>query len=400
MSNQTISRRHLLSVGGGAALTGILPSRSMASTKQVPRRVLGKTGQKIPILLFGGAVRLDRRFDPKLAEAFRFGVNYIDAASSYGGGTCEIAVGNFWTRAKLRRQDFWITSKSELHDPQGFTKTLLGGLAKMQTSYCDLYYLHALEDEKYLNSELEKTVAKLKKQGKIKYFGFSAHDGNVPQLLQAAAKRPWIDSVMFRYNFRTYDSKELNKAIDAAHKANIGLIAMKTQGSEASFRDAWKKFEKTGKWNKYQAVLKAVWADERITAAVSHMQTLTQLRENIEAALDDKKLTQAEQQALDKYAEATRSLACDGCDHLCNPAVNAPVKIGATIRYLMYAEIYGEEEKAYSLFKNLPPEAQKLANIDFAAAQNACPHGVNIVELMNRAQRRFNGQVNSDSPIS
>ena len=44
---------------------------------------------------------------------------------------------------------------------------------------------------------------------------------------------------------------------------------MKTQGSEASAsRDAWQKFEQTGKWTKHQAVLKAVWADDRIAAAV------------------------------------------------------------------------------------------------------------------------------------
>ena len=29
---------------------------------------------------------------------------------------------------------------------------------------------------------------------------------------------------------------------------------------------AWKKFQKTGKWNKFQSVLKAVWADDRIAA--------------------------------------------------------------------------------------------------------------------------------------
>ena len=62
---------------------------------------------------------------------------------------------------------------------------------------------------------------------------------------------------MFRYNFRQYGNDKLNRGIDACVKAKVGLIAMKTQGSEASFRDAWKKFEKSGKWNKYQAVLGA-----------------------------------------------------------------------------------------------------------------------------------------------
>ena len=53
---------------------------SDATLPQVPRRVLGKTGETVPILLMGAAMKFDPKFDPKLAEAFRFGVNYIDAA--------------------------------------------------------------------------------------------------------------------------------------------------------------------------------------------------------------------------------------------------------------------------------------------------------------------------------
>ena len=73
---------------------------------------------------------------------------------------------------------------------------------------------------------------------------------------------------MFRYNFREYGNLELNRAMDACHQANVGLIAMKTQGSAVSFEDRVKMFE-GGKFNRHQAVLRAVWADERITAAVS-----------------------------------------------------------------------------------------------------------------------------------
>src|SRR5947207_963467 len=93
---------------------------------------------------------------------------------------------------------------------------------------------------------------------------------------------------------------------------------MKTQGSEPAMKDAWQRFEKAGKWNKYQAVLKAVWEDERMTAAISHMDTFEKLRENVAAALDRTSLTEAEKGALERYAAATRSYACDGCDHLCD----------------------------------------------------------------------------------
>lgn len=386
-----ITRRDLLAMGGAAsaaaAIAGPLsPARLLAAGKvpQVPRRVLGKTGKKIPILLLGGAVGFDKRFDPKIAEALRYGVNYIDAADCYNGGSCEPAVASFHTRIKARK-DLWITSKSDAHDPKGFETTLNTSLEKLKTDYVDMYYLHAFEDGSMLNAELRKVVERLKKQGKLRHFGFSCHDGNVAELLQLAAKTPWVDSVMFRYNFRKYGEAKLNGAIDAAHKAGVGLIAMKTQGSEASFKGAVERFRKQGKWTKHQAVLKAVWEDKRITAAVSHMDTFDKLRENVAAALDRTKLTAAERSALDAYAAATRSLACDGCDHYCNPAVGAPVRIGDTMRFLMYHDVYGEADKARALFQRMPPSARALAGVDFRGANRACPNGVDVAAHMKRA---------------
>jgi predicted aldo/keto reductase-like oxidoreductase len=396
--HRNLTRRDLLKMGvvgagaGAFALAaqslGIRPALAGdpadASLPQVPRRVLGRTGESIPILLMGGGMKLDPRFDPKLAEALRFGINYIDAADCYSGGTCETAVASFLKRGAERKQ-YWITSKSDKHDPAGFEATLHQSLEKLETDYVDMFFLHALKNEDFLSDELKTTVERLKKEGKIRHFGFSCHDGTVVELLNRAAATPWVESVMFRYNFREYGNTKLNQAIDACAKANVGLIAMKTQGSEASFQDAWKKFEQTGKWTKHQAVLKAVWADDRITAAVSHMDNMEKLKQNIGAAVDKTDLGAAEFEALRRYAADTRAHACDGCDHLCGAAVEAPVEIGATMRYLMYHDLYGEPEKARELFRALPAAARDLARVDFGPANAACPHGVDVAAHMRRA---------------
>jgi len=195
--------------------------------------------------------------------------------------------------------------------------------------------------------------------------------------------------VMFRYNFDKYGKDDLNRAIDACVEADVGLIAMKTQRSEVSFQDAWKKFEGSGKWTKHQAVLKAVWADDRIAAAVSHMDTLEKLKQNIAAALDKTELGSVDRGALETYAAVTREHACEGCDHLCGGAVGAPVQIGATLRYVMYHDVYGEKENARRLFARLPAEARELSRVDFARANGACPRGVDVARQMERAARIF-----------
>ena len=98
---------------------------------------------------------------------------------------------------------------------------------------------------------------------------------------------------------------------------------------------------------------------------------------------------QADWDALGDYAQATRKHACDGCDHICGPAVDAPVKIGATMRYLMYHDSYGNAEEAKARFRKLPAEAQRIRGVDFSGANRACPHGFDVAGHMKRAAEVF-----------
>lgn len=402
MSEKPISRRQLLrkgtAVGGGvllaeAALGGMarqawaLAEGGEQAAQQLapmPRRVLGKTGEKIPILLQGGSMPWDTKWDPKLPETLKNGIDYLDAAWSYTGGNNELAIGSFLERTKLRDK-LWITSKSNVWDPDGFEGRLNESLSRMKTSYVNMYFLHGLNDPKALDKPLLAKLEQLKKQQKLRHFGFSCHDGNVIELLKLAAKTPWVEAVMFRYNFRQYGDKELNQAMDACHKAGVGLIAMKTQGSAVSFEQQWQKFQQTGKWNKYQAVLKAVWADERISATVSEMDSLEKIRENAAAARDPGKLGELDMHELRRYALATRSSACDGCGHLCEGAVDAPIPIATTLRFLMYHDSYGKRDAARALYQALPEAARRIDGVDFSRASAACPHGLDVDQHLKRA---------------
>lgn len=383
-----VTRRQVLRQGAGglvlAGTIGVGPSALAASPVQVPRRVLGRTGAKIPILLAGGSMPMDPRFDPKLAESLRFGVDYFDTAAGYTGGNSERAIGAFHTRLGVRNK-IWITTKSKKDDPAGAEKSLQESFERLQTDHVEMLFLHGLKDPAKLSDEMKALVERLKKEKKIRFFGFSCHQGNVAELLELSAKLGWIDTVMFRYNFQQYGNTELNRAIDSAHKAKVGLIAMKTQSSAASFEAQAKKFEQTGKWNKFQAVLKAVWADERLTAAVSEMDSIDKVRENVGAAVDKTKLTQAEHEALWRYAADTRAFTCDGCDHLCGPAAPAGADIANTLRFLSYSESYGKAARARELFAELPAAARAIAGRDFGPASAACPYGLDLDRLMARA---------------
>ena len=128
-----LSRRHLLTLGGvAAAVTPWLTAEDALAkdAPKVPRRTLGKTGQKVPILLLGGGSGFDPKFDPKIARALQHGVDYIDAARAYAGGTCETNAATTLERLKVLDK-VWITSKSEAHDGPGLERNVGGGVTAL-----------------------------------------------------------------------------------------------------------------------------------------------------------------------------------------------------------------------------------------------------------------------------
>ena len=140
-------------------------------------------------------------------------------------------------------------------------------------------------------------------------------------------------------------------------------------------------------------MLKAVWADERITAAVSEMDSLEKIRENAEAARDPSKLGALDSEALQRYAAVTRSLACDGCDHHCRQGLAQPIPVATTLRYLMYHDSYGKKDAARALYQALPEAARRVEGVDFSSAERACPNGLDVGELVLRASRVLSPQI-------
>jgi uncharacterized protein len=381
-----LTRRDFLStsatLGAGAVLTGALGPLGVAEgARKIPTVKLGKTGEKVTILGFGGAVTVTPQLlNASLAE----GVTYLDTAQSYGKGNSEKNVGKILA-ANGRRKDCFIVTKCGNHKTGPFTESLETSFERLQTDYVDLYYLHNLGDPERLDNELKATAEKLKKEKKIRYFGFSSHHAGMVPTLNRAAEVGFVDVIMLKYNFKSYEDKELNKALDRCAKAGIGLVAMKTQqGAEESFQDRVNPFKEKG-FNQYQATLRAVWKDDRIHSIVSAMKNVKQVRENT-AAARNKKLSRGEQEALEQYAAATDRLYCRGCAQHCEPCVDAPVQIADTLRYRMYHNNYGDREQARELFRALPRQARQIAGVDFSAAEAACPHGLAIGDMMREAE--------------
>ena len=382
-----------VAVGGiGAGLAGAATSTAHAQADaapatKVPRKKLGATGETIPILFMGGSQKFDLKYDRLLHRAFGMGIDYIDTADSYGGGQSQKGVAAF--HQQVGRDKIWITTKVKPMGNHGTPEGLKQGLDKcldvLQTDYANMFFMHMIKDEAVLEPEWIKAGDDIRKSGKAKYFGFSCHDGNVAELIEKAAKVGGIDAILFRYNFRQYGDAKLNKAVDAAKAAGIGLLAMKTQSSVPDDIEKVVEFQSKD-FTLPQAKLKSVWADERIDGCVSGMTNIQILEENANAAIAPEQLAMNEFHQLNRLARLTAPYACLGCNHICESRVAGKLKIADALRYLMYHECYGDPETARLLYNALGHDERDFDNIDLTQAINACPQGIQIDRRLKRAR--------------
>lgn len=399
--SETFGRRDLLKraavAGAGVAMAGGAASAHTPKAMQiaqaantVPRKQLGTTGADIPIVVLGCSQKFDPTYDKVLHGCFKEGVNYLDAAQAYAGGQCHKSIAAFIEQ--VGRKNLWITSKVMLSGksctPDMYvTRLEQSVLPDSRIDSIEMFFMHSVDNLRQLDPEFIKMGDDLKKRGLIKYFGFSCHMGNVVELMNKAASlgAPAIDCIQFRYNFTQYGDMELNKAIDACKKAGIGLIAMKTQASVPQDSEKVKDFQSKN-FNLPQAKIKAVWADDRIDALSSEMTNTQQIRENTDAAKSATTLSMEEFHELNRYAAQTAGYRCNGCNYLCEPAAGTDLKIGETLRYLMYADSYGKVGRARELYAQLTDAERDFSMADLAAAAKACPQKIDIARRLADAK--------------
>jgi uncharacterized protein len=434
---KTMGRRTFLKTGIGCASLALsdglggkvlgAETANESPSKKMPTRILGRTGFSVSILGMGGSIDASG-YQTLLRLGLNMGINYWDTASSYGNGKNEEVIGQFYSKyPEDRKKVFQATKASRTTDPSRMTEQLNLSLERMQTDYIDLYLIHMLQDPGLLTAEIKAWVEQKKKEKKIRFFGFSCH-ANMASMLSHAATLGWVDAVTASYNYQLMKDDVMNRALDACTKANMGLIAMKTQGqrmgppqnmpagregmpsgtpgqpggqdgetagpppemqSQASVQgqddlSAMSHFMEKG-YTLEQAKLKVVWEDKRIAVCLSEMTNLTILKDNVAAAVDGMKLSSADREVLEQYAAYNRPLYCSGCMR-CESAMGSDTRIADVLRYMMYYNSYGKTDDARRLFRELPEQVKRgMASRDYSPAEVICPNRIEIGRAMKKA---------------
>jgi aryl-alcohol dehydrogenase-like predicted oxidoreductase len=195
---------------------------------QLERRSLGKTGEKLSIIGFGGIVVMGATAEQaaqRVQEAIEAGVNYFDVAPSYGNAEEVLGIA-----LEPYRKSVFLACKTDGRTKATATAELESSLRRLRTDHFDLYQHHAVaklsDVEEILgpNGAMEAFLA-ARKAGKVRFLGFSAHSVEAALALMKGFD---FDTILCPVNYATWHAGDFGPQILAkAQEKGMGILALK-----------------------------------------------------------------------------------------------------------------------------------------------------------------------------
>jgi hypothetical protein len=374
------SRRKFLATGLTLPAAGMAATRlpelstipALAAAAPLATRTLGKTGLKVTQVGFGCMITSDPTV---ISRALDMGITYFDTARGYQQGNNERMVGGVLKEARNR---ITLSSKSQATTKAQAMEHLETSLKELGTDHLDIWYMHARDSADRITDECVDAWTTAKQQGKIRFIGVSSHNPNsiVDRVLQVGK----FEVVLSTYNFTVAANN------DATYKklsdAGIGLVGMKVMAA-AGGRGQVRVQTPAGR---HLAALKWVLNNPLIGTTIPSMTDTDQLENNFRALSE--KFNPDDQKLLAMLNEEIRPYYCRMC-HSCSGTCPKGVPVADTIRYLSYADFYGQFAVGREHFMELPEEVRGVRCADCPACPVKCPNGVHVTERLIRAQELF-----------
>lgn len=208
------------------------------------KRKFGHHSDQLSIVGLGGISIKNigqERSDRLVNYAFDNGVNYFDVAPGYGDS--QELMGN---SLKDIRKNVFLACKTANRSSKKSLDDLENSLKLLKTDYFDLYQLHGMKSEKDYQLATAKggaleTLINAKKQGKVRYIGFSCHSIKVAHMLLDNHE---FDSILFPVNWNLMLNVGFGAEIlQKAEETKTAVLALKSM-ADTLWKDSNRDFEK------------------------------------------------------------------------------------------------------------------------------------------------------------
>ena len=209
---------------------------SKAAGGEIPRRALGRTGEKLTIVGMGGARFHLIPFEEGAAlvrRAYELGINYFDMARSYWDGRAEEVYG---AAIPAFRKHIFLTTKSGQRSARQAAAELETSLRTMKTDYVDLWQMHGINTREDVQKSLapggalEAFVA-AKKAGKCRFIGFTGHADPAFNIEMMRSCNAFDTTLMPLHATETAYLSFEKQALPVAEEKRLGILGMKIFGN-------------------------------------------------------------------------------------------------------------------------------------------------------------------------
>ncbi len=294
------------------------PVSLLEDTNTMPQRILGKTGERVPVLGLGtapGGFGLpDGEAIDVIHAAIDHGITYLDTAPGYA--RAQIQLGEVLPQ---RRDEVFLVTKTHAETAAEVQSILEQSLRDMKTDAADLTFVHSvgsLDPDRVLAPDGALVgLREAQGRGLTRFVGFTAH--HKTSHAQRLLAEEW-DAVMFAMNYvdrHTYDFQ--GGPLKRAHADNLGVAAMKVFGGAPDMKyDQPTRSELARSGGDHQRALDYALSLSGVTIAVVGMFGVSEVIENAGYARDHTSLSRTEVDALE---EAGERIAADWKDHFGEP---------------------------------------------------------------------------------
>ncbi|HHV63213.1 MAG TPA: aldo/keto reductase [Firmicutes bacterium] len=211
------------------------------------RRILGKTGERVSIIGFGGIVVMNLEqgeANSIVAEAIDRGVNYFDVAPTYGNAEDRLG-----PAIEHKRDGIFLACKTGKRRRVEAAAELRESLRKLRTDHFDLYQLHAMVTEEDFEQAMGpggaiEALIEAREEGLVRYLGFSAHSVEIALKLIDAFD---FDTVLFPVNWVNYFNAGFGpQVLERAQTKGMGCLAIKAmartlvpEGQKRKYAKCW-----------------------------------------------------------------------------------------------------------------------------------------------------------------
>jgi hypothetical protein len=382
------SRREFLSAGlmlpvaGASHHMGLFqlsgkPATAPAAPFKLDYRTLGRTGLKVTTVGFGCMITSDPSVITRAAD---IGVNYFDTARGYQHGNNERMVA---AALGAKRKEIVLSTKSEAKDKASLLKELDISLSELKTDYVDIWYLHAHDTPESIHDDMIEAQQIARQQGKMRFAGMSTHA--LPKMAEWTVKKKAFDVVLTVCNFSS--DQPMQDAIAAVAATGTGVVGMKVMaGGFRSVKPSDPVYKKLQQDGAMLAALKWVLNKPHIATTIPSMTDMDQLDENLKAMAHP--FGASDEKLLAAHLEQIRPLYCRMCGQ-CDGACQKGLPVADVLRFLTYADGYGQFALGRERFQELSAEHAAVRCGDCAECTVQCPHGVRVSDRMARAQELF-----------